>query len=112
MDPSLQPSFAELASSSPPPRRHGHLSLDLAQSDLGRRGDSRRQPQGGDLNPLALVGETVHLDVSPLEGFRDSRSVERPSHPNLARVPLTIVWKVDGSPEGRSTLASFLSERL
>src|SRR5437899_5235771 len=41
IDPSLEPSFAELGSPSPLPGRHGHLSLDLAQSDLRRRGDSR-----------------------------------------------------------------------
>src|SRR2546425_3470781 len=111
VDPSLEPSFAELGSSSPVPS-HGHLSLDLTQSDLRRRSDSRRQPQGGELDPLALVGETVHLDVSPLEGFRDSRSVERPSHLNLELVPLTIVSEVDASTEGRSTLDSFLVERL
>src|SRR5712692_6060129 len=98
VDASLEPSVAELGpSSSALPRYHGHLSLDLAQSDLLRRGGRYRgrQPQGGDLDPLALVSETVHLDVSPLEGLRDSRPVERTLHDNLELVPLTVVAEVD-----------------
>src|SRR5207247_11049453 len=80
---------------------------------LPRRTDSRPpQPQRRELDPVALVGETRHFDVSPLEGFRDSRSVERPSHHNLELVPLTIVSEVDASTVGRSTLDSFLVERL